>query len=240
MIPADFPRLGEVQTLVLRKAPKHALFCNAVGELAHNARLSAMFRDVEDLLAVVPAPDWPEFRADLAARFNEGRRPEQSRRSGLRRYQPAWDKLNEARASRRLSQDGFEAVRFVRALPGTKTPDLVGFLGDEPVFCEVKTVNISDREATRRAEGGVGTTETAANEALLAKSLDVAIRALAQVRGYECDCRAIVYLFLNPDDSLGEPIATIAAQVKTHLDRAPELAGATIHIDHHPPFHFAV
>lgn len=240
MIRADLPRLSEVQTLVLRKAPKHALFGNAVGGLASNARLSAVFRDVEDLLAVVPSPDWPEFRADLAAKFNEGRRPEQSRRSGLRRYQPAWDKLNEARACRRLVQDGFEAVRFVRALPGTKTPDLVGFLGDEPVYCEVKTINISDKEATRRAEGGVFTTETTASEALLAKSLDVATRALAQIREYERDCRAIVYLFLNPDDSLGKPIATIAAQVKTHLDRAPELAGAMIHIDHHPPFHFAV
>ena len=75
-----------------------------------------------------------------------------------RGWQALFDVLNEAKGYNHLSGIGCTNIRFipVSSVPGQKTPDLSGDLAGARVLCEVKTINISEDEATRRTTGGVG------------------------------------------------------------------------------------
>lgn len=71
-----------------------------------------------------------------------------------RGWQPLFDILNQTLAFGYLKRSHCTGVEFVprSTKRGVETPDLRGSLNGMNVFCEVKTVNISDNEAMVRGE----------------------------------------------------------------------------------------
>lgn len=235
------PRLDDVAARVLRREPKHALFRRFGADFGDKPIKAKVFAEIEQVLAAVPDADWDVFAGDLARKYLEPRRQRRPNTFDPRGYQAAMDKINEARACGWLIASGFDDVRFIPPPPKrvTKTPDLGASLAGAPVCCEVKTIDVSDAEAERRIAGGVDRSESAASAALLEKIRKAFATAMTQIRTYDADCLAIVYLFLNTDDLLGEHVEAIAAQVRSDLATHVTDGRTRIHVDFHPPFYFA-
>jgi hypothetical protein len=76
--------------------------------------------------------------------------------------------------------------------------------GSALVLCEVRTINISEIEATRRHTGGVGTTETQLSAGFFTKLASDLAEAKAQMDAYDANpgVKKIAYVIVNFDDAL--------------------------------------
>jgi hypothetical protein len=103
---------------------------------------------------------------------------------------------------------GCRSIRFIprTTIDGKKTPDLAGSLHGVKIVCEVKTINISDREANRRYSGGVGSSSDALTPEFFKKFKSTLNQAKTQIDSYDSsnECRRIAFIVFNFDDSLGE------------------------------------
>jgi hypothetical protein len=63
--------------------------------------------------------------------------------------QPLYNTLNEAKGHNHLTRIGCANVHFIpeSAIEGQKTPDLGADAQGRKVLCDIKTINISDKEA---------------------------------------------------------------------------------------------
>jgi hypothetical protein len=107
-----------------------------------------------------------------------------------------------------LSDEGCLGIRFIprSEINGEETPDLEGVLNGMKVQYDVKTVNISDAEATRRQNGGVGSITNSLDEGFFRKLRSDVLKAKSQMEAYggKGDVRRIAFVVLNFDDlSLG-------------------------------------
>ena len=126
------------------------------------AHPDAYFQNFEDGFAEheEQARRVPEARAAACSSRRSGLgRPEGTRCRGASEA-GAWSRLaaalhvfSEARAYGYLVSIGCTGVRFIPR-GKRKTPDLAATLAGEPVFCEVKTINISGEEADKRRRVG--------------------------------------------------------------------------------------
>jgi len=90
-------------------------------------------------------------------------------RSG-RGWQQLFDILNQARGYNYLKAIGSSNVRFIpRAKSSARTPDLEGVLDLGRVFCEVKTINITQKEVCARKEFTVREISTCLDDWFLRK-----------------------------------------------------------------------
>ena len=116
--------------------------------------------------------------------------------------------LNEARGYNYLARIGCANVHFIpkSATKGQKTPDLGADAHGRKVLCDVKTINISDKEVGRRRCGGVGTSTDQLDTGFLGKLKSDLERAKTQMLSHDPDgvARKIVYVVVNYDDGLHE------------------------------------
>jgi hypothetical protein len=86
-------------------------------------------------------------------------------------------------AANYLTRSGYNQVEFIprSVVKRQRTPDLCARDGSALVLCEVKTINISEIEATRRHTGGVGTTETQLSARFFTKLASDLAEAKAQI-----------------------------------------------------------
>jgi hypothetical protein len=114
-------------------------------------------------------------------------------------------------------------------------------LGPTKVLCEVKTINISEIEATRRTRGGVGSTEAQASDGFFKKLTADLRNAKKQMDVYagSSDARKIVYIVVNFDDSLHQYADDYKAQIAAFLstNQSPELE---VQFDIKPPYYTAM
>jgi len=114
--------------------------------------------------------------------------------------------LNEARAYKYLLELGCTNIKFLEERPSRATPDLAADLDGKKIFCEVKTINISNQEVKRRRNGGVGSISADLPPGFLAKVSSTIEKAINQLKGMEetGPVARMVFLILNFDDNLGE------------------------------------
>ena len=114
-------------------------------------------------------------------------------------------------------------------------------LGPTKVVCEVKTINISEIEATRRTRGGVGSTEAQVSDGFFNKLTADLRNAKKQMDVYagSSDAREIVYIVVNFDDSLHQYVDDYKAQIDAFLstNQSPELE---VQFDIKPPYYTAM
>ncbi len=129
--------------------------------------------------------------------------------------------LNQARAHNYLSEEGCIGIHIIpkSKIDGKETPDIEGMLNGMQILCEVKTVNISDVEANRRKNGGVGTTVSSLDEGFFKKLTSDIFKAKSQIDSYKGKgkVRSIVFVVLNFDDFLGEYKTDYFGHIDRHL-----------------------
>lgn len=134
-------RVYELKDMVADPAHPDAYFQDFEDGLAeYKSKLNA-FLKLERQLAVLDAEAWSDLRGRAALEL-------QRRRPG-RGWQQLFNVFSEARAFGYLVSIGCTDIHFIKRTHG-KTPDIAALRAGVPVFCEVKTINVSDDEAERR------------------------------------------------------------------------------------------
>lgn len=205
MCRSDLVRICEIRDCVLNRGCSGTYFDNFDQSVADNPVKRKHFVHLEDELAGLDTAAWMVLKGQVTPLFE--------RRHGVRGWEPAFDKLNEAKGYNYLTTLGCTDVAFipVSSAPGQKTPDLEGRLGSKRVFCEVKTINPSDIEAASRSAVARGqivsrSTQRTLPDGFFVKLISTLRTAEAQMRSYcaDEDARRIVYVVINFDDSLNE------------------------------------
>jgi len=162
-----------------------------------------------------------------------------------RGWQQLFDILNQAHAYNYLKTIGCSNVcLFPRATQGsTRTPDLEGFLDASRVLCEVKTINISQKEVRARKEGTAKNITNKLDDGLLRKLHSDITGARDQLHAYAATggARYYVYIVLCFDDWLGEYKEEYFRQIDQYLlDCSIPGIDRLVFRNDHTPFHKAL
>lgn len=239
MCHGDLSRIWEIRDCVLKRGRSGAYFENFDGSLVDNPAKRKHVLHLEAELDGLDAVAWAHLKAQVVPLFE--------RKHQVRGWQPAFDKLNEAKAYNYLVSLGCAEVAFIAesTATGQKTPDLHGKLGTERILCEVKTINPSDDEAAARAavaRGHIvaGKTQGRLPDAFFIKLTATLRAAETQITSYCSDraARRIVYVILNFDDGRNEYVEDYLGQIQDFATN-PELPDVDIAFDVKPKFYSA-
>ncbi|OGR05013.1 MAG: hypothetical protein A2511_08455 [Deltaproteobacteria bacterium RIFOXYD12_FULL_50_9] len=198
------------------------------------------YRTYERTLHFLDPESWAELRTKAVKHFMD-QRPGQLK-------QGFFNQLNDAFAYRHLVRRGYRQVRVLRENSKTQ-PDLEYFDGCERLFCEVKTLGLSDLEIARRhvPRRFRSSIYYQLDECFLSKlrsTLDVAQNQIS-ARG-----SGMVYLIMHFDDFTLEHYDNYRKQVhsclqehtannvyvqvglrgRRHIEKAPKNTGSGLHI----------
>ncbi len=205
-------RIRELITLIRASYPQDRFFANFDQKLAI-PEFDADYRAYERALGFLDRESWTELQAKAVSHFLD-HRPGQLK-------QGFFNQLSDAFAYQHLVRCGYRNVRVLREDGGTQ-PDLEYLDGNEKLFCEVKTLGISDKEIARRNVPNrfCSSIYYELDERLLNKlrlTLDVA-QGQINARGPN----GMIYLLLIFDDFTGEHYDTYRKQVHAciHMHKA--------------------
>lgn len=131
--------------------------------------------------------------------------------------------LNQARAYNFLLDIGCSEIKFIPKIKGKESPDLEAIMNDNPVVCEVKTINRSE-EAMVARQKGLASKSLASLEPGFFKKLDSDLKkAKNQMVSHnnKPDARHIVFIVINFDDYLGEYKTNYYEEIDGHLSAMP-------------------
>lgn len=133
-------RFRELVALIRAKHPRDHFFANYDQKLTI-PELGDDYRAYERALHCLDTESWTELRTKAINHFMD-ERPGQLK-------QGFFNQLNDAFAYRHLVRRGYRQVRVLRER-GKTQPDIEYFDRGERLFCEVKTLGISDEQIARR------------------------------------------------------------------------------------------
>src|SRR3984893_11399064 len=196
----QLPRVYELRDIAQSPPSAEAYFSDFGNKLEESSVRLKHFRDIEAELQGLDASAWSYLKAQLA--------PLLAVRSEKRGWQALFDKFNEAKGYNHLVSVGCTNVEFipVSSMNGQRTPDLQGALAGARVLCEVKTINMSEVEATRRTNGAAGSISLQLPDGFFSKLTSDIETAKSQMTAYDADnsIKRIVYIIVNFDDNLHE------------------------------------
>ena len=183
-------RFRELVALVRAKHPRDHFFAN-YDQMLTIPELGDDYREYERALQCLDPESWTELRTKAVNHFMD-QRPGQLK-------QGFFNQLNDAFAYRHLVRRGYRQVRVLQE-SGKTQPDLEYFDRGERLFCEVKTLGISDKQIARRdvPRRFSSSIYCELDECFLSKlrgTLDV-----AQGQISARDCSGMVYLVMLFDD----------------------------------------
>lgn len=206
---SELPRLSEIKKLALDLNSPKSFFQHDDDKFI-NPNKRPYFVELERDLQRLDRPAWDHLKGEVRHRLTQ--------KSSLRGWQPLIDTLNEAKGYTYLAGLGCTDISFIPRST-TKTPDLQATLGNSQVLCDVKTINISDDEAKRRFEGGVGTTLAHLPAGFFNKLSSDLESASSQMLAFnnEDGVRRLAYIVINSDDCLNEYADDYRTQIETYL-----------------------
>jgi hypothetical protein len=154
-----------------------------------------------------------------------------------RGWQQLFDVLDQARAYNYLIAIGCSSVRFIPRADkqGLQTPDLEALLGSDKVLCEVKTINISQKEVRARSEFTVRSIGIRLEEGFFCKLRSDVMSAKSQMQAYNASSATRHYVYINLcfDDFLAQCKEDYFRQIDQYLSENP-IPGAQLifHNDH--------
>jgi hypothetical protein len=228
----ELPRVFELHDLVETPRPANAYFRDFDSSLAMYPQKRKQFRDIESELQGLESQAWAQLKTEVASLLTAI--------DSTRGWQALFDILNQAKAYNYLKRLGCTKIGFipVSRARGQLTPDLGADLGSVNVLCEVKTINISEEEATRRQSGGVGTITDRLEDGFFNKLTSNLVRAKAQMVAYGADSatKMIAYVVINFDDSFHEYADRYQVQIDQYVSSDP-VPGLEIAFDIKPAFY---
>ncbi len=199
MYRSKFPRLYELKDRLPESGDSTSLYFQdfdktlEISEVARNA-----FSILESELEVLDGESW-KFLRDETTSFLAKRHPE-------RNWQQLFDKLNEAKGYKFLSEIGCSQIRFIPRSKknGIETPDLEGCSCGGVILCEVKTINISDDEISTRKKFIARSANYELPEPFFEKFDSTLKKAESQLLSYRQGdtSRRIAYFIINFDEPL--------------------------------------
>lgn len=234
MYRVELPRVYELRDMAQISSSPDAYFQDFCKRLAESRVMLKHFRDIETDLQGLGAPAWEHLKVEVA--------PLLASKDDTRGWQSLFDKLNEAKGYNHLVNIGCTDVRFIpqSSVKGEKTPDLEGILAGVRVLCEVKTINVSDVEASRRASGAAGGVSGRLPEGFLNKLKSDLTVAQKQMAAYSSDSSAIriAFVVVNFDDILHEYADEYSRQIFSFIE-TDAVPGIEIVLYTKPPFYSA-
>lgn len=167
-----------------------------------------MLEDIEENLTALPAAEWATLCAKVAPHF--------AQRDGVRGWQQAFDRLNEAKGYRFIARCG-GVPSFIRE-GADPTPDIELNSPTGLVVCEVKTINRSDMEivSVGSARSTLRTLPEEFIQGKLQNTVDHARKQLETWRASEA-ARRVLYLVVNFDDSFAQYAEDYNRQMQASL-----------------------
>ena len=145
--------------------------------------------------------------------------------SACNHYGRGWEQLisilNQARAYNFLLDLGCSEIRFIPRIKGKETPDLEATLDDNPIICEVKTINKSIQEVKARQRGEARKISASLEPEFFNKIISALRKAKSQMASYNNapKVRHIAFMVINFDDLLGEYKTNYYEEIDRYLDR---------------------
>jgi hypothetical protein len=221
----ELMRVFELKDALSDPASPDAYFKNFEESLEEIDQKREAFRRVEASLSLLDVDAWRTLKQSAAAQL--------TRRRAGRGWQDLFDVLSEARAYAYLRSIRCSEIRFLKR-ENRPTPDLEAIHDGRRLLCEVKTVNISDREAERRQRVYSGTpvaskTPTVLGPQYLAKLSKTLASAVQQLDAADPErtARRFVFCVLHFDDWVGDYYPEYFREIDGHLLTHP-LDGAEL------------
>jgi len=215
------PRVYELKDMATNSSNPDAYFQNFEDGLEQNPSKLKHFLKLEGWLAALHDEAWKDLKERAAVHLVS-----RVRNAG-RGWQALFDVFSEARAFGYLRSIGCTAVHFIERAAG-KTPDIGALWNGSQVFCEVKTINISQDEAGRhqriaQGEFVVSSTSLQVGEGFLRKLSSTLEHAVEQLDGLDParNARRLVFVVVHFDDWVGDYQPEYFAQLDEHLLRNP-------------------
>jgi hypothetical protein len=217
---SGLPRIDDLRSLVENPASPDVFFQNFKQTFNDEPTKKRQFTDLEHELQGLDPIAWKYLKKDVA--------PLLQKKHPTRGWLLLFDKLNHAKAYNHLAKVGCIAIRFIpeSSVSGQKTPDLEAQLGPTKVLCEVKTINISEIEATRRTYGG-RSTQAQVSDGFFNKLISDLQRAKKQMdtSSQVQITKKIAYIVVNFDDVLHQYAEDYKEQIDAFVaaNQIPEL-----------------
>jgi hypothetical protein len=229
----EFPRIFELHDSLPTPLPEGVAFPALDQTIIQYPQKRKFLRDIEAELQGLDVSAWAAIKAKLTPL---------PKKHKMRVLQPLYDTLNEAKGYNYLARIGRANVHFIpeSAIKGQKTPDLGADAQGRKVLCDVKTINISEKEIDRRRSGGVGINTDQLDSGFLGKLKSNLEHAKAQMLAYDPDgtVRKIAYVVVNYDDGLHEYADRYWPQITKFVTDNPIL-GLEVEFGIKPPFYSA-
>jgi hypothetical protein len=213
---SEFPRVYQLIDLIEERAHPDSYFQNFEHSIQEGDEKRRVWLAREKELQRLDQKAWESLRNEalpyLTARNHRGR---------------GWEQLvsilNQARAYNFLFDIGCGEIKFIPRIKGNETPDLEARLNDNPVICEVKTINISEREAEARQCGLASKTLASMEPGFFRKLNSDLKKAKSQMASYnnKPGVRHIAFMVINFDDLLGEYKTNYYKEIDQHLAVMP-------------------
>ena len=219
----ELPRVYELKDMRVDFSHPDAYFQNFEEELESSTSKLNAFRKLERWLDVLDDAAWEDLRQRAALHLVS--RPRESGRG----WQALFDIFrSEARAFGHLQSIGCTGVHFIACMDNKKTPDLGASSDGRSVFCEVKTINVSEDEAEKRRRMHRGafvasSTSPDVGEGFLTKLRATLAYAVKQLDAADPERRArrIIFTMLHFDDWVGCYQDQYIAQIDEYLLQQP-------------------
>jgi hypothetical protein len=227
----QLPRIFQLHDIAQAPQSQAAYFYDLVNRLNESPVRLKHFLDIERDLKGLDCCAWEHLKSKVT--------PLLKAPSVERGWQAVFDELNEAKGYNYLAQLGCGDVKFIPK-GATQTPDVQGYRGVEEFLCEVKTINISQVEAERRMDGGVGTIQLHLPSGFFSKlkcDINKSTRQMVAFSGNR-STRKISYIIVNFDDNLHECADIYEGQIRAFIQNL-EPKDVTIFLDIKPPFYSA-
>jgi len=225
-------RISELRELIRDPANPNAYFRDFDNCFEDRPDFRKAFVHWEEELQGLDDSAWAFLKAEVQPYL-------QRRDETGRGWQQLFDILNQACAYNHLTRNGFVDVNFIPRSDahGEETPDLECLHRQVRVFCEVKTINISDEEVKARQESSVRNIRPRLTEGFFRKLRSDIAKAGSQMRSYDSNggARYLVFFNIRFDDFFGDYQVEYFEQIDQYLLDNP-VRGIELIFRHDCPF----
>jgi hypothetical protein len=233
----EMPRVYELQDLIDDRSAPSAYFQNFDNSVRDETEKRKTWLARERAFQRLDPTSWKFLKSEAKPYLTK-------RNTKGRGHQQLIAILNQAWAYGYLIDEGCSQIGFITSVKksGQETPDVEGWVGKRRVLCEVKTVSISDIEATRRITAGAGSTINSLETGFFKKLTSDLLKAKSQIESYDnaSDVRRIAFIILDFDDLLAEYKRDYFHQMDEHLAANPIDGIEVVFYNQRTPFHFLV
>ncbi len=217
MFRKELPRVYELRDQIGVSGSPSAYFRDFDDSLRDSPSKMRAFRALEDELRRLDPASWEFLKKEA--------HPYLTTRDETRGWQQLFDILNQARAYNFLRTIGCSSIHFIPpcSREGEKTPELQAILDPIKVLCEVKTINISDKEGKARDTGIVRETKDQLEQGFFNKLMSDLTQAKEQLEARDPgkEAKRIAYIIINFDDFLAEYKERYFQQIDQYLSNNP-------------------